>query len=77
MPRSEAQTRFEFVDPFLIAQRHGPRESFRLKETASAPPSSLAPERVTTASERGTDQRVYPFHGMTPDEIRILEDGAK
>jgi hypothetical protein len=36
MPRNEAQTRFELVDPCLIDQRGWPRASIRLEETPGA-----------------------------------------
>ena len=36
MPRNEAQTRFELVDPCLIDQRGWPRANIRVEETAAA-----------------------------------------
>ncbi|MCS7011017.1 MAG: hypothetical protein NZL98_06590 [Anaerolineales bacterium] len=31
----------------------------------------------TTALEREIDQQVYRLYGLTPEEIKIVEDGTK
>jgi hypothetical protein len=35
------------------------------------------PDADTTALEREIDQRVYALYGLTPDEIKIVEDSTR
>ena len=37
----------------------------------------MIPTADTSAMEREIDQQVYALYGLTPEEIKIVEDAAK
>lgn len=66
-----------FLVPFAsFCSKHGAPRPDRRQFTAARDETAGLTERIQTV-EREIDERVYCLYGLTPDEIKIVEEATK